>query len=171
MNIVLIGLGSNQGDRLRYLRNATKRLSTLPFITPLKTSFIYETPPFEVINQPHYLNAVLSATCSTDPHNLLLSILSVEKELGRVRTSTKNPRRIDLDLLLFGDQKISSRILTLPHPEFYRRKFVLIPACDIVPNQIHPIFQKSLQKLLINCSEDEEIIPTGLSLEKYWQES
>lgn len=131
-----IGLGSNMGDRRANLELARERLAASPQVDVLQRSSLYETPPWGDLDQPAFLNACLRIETSLGPNDLLALCLSIEQQMGRVRTRRWGPRLIDIDLLWLGDLQIASDTLTLPHPQIQNRAFVLAPLCDIAPDKL-----------------------------------
>ncbi|HEX9316682.1 MAG TPA: 2-amino-4-hydroxy-6-hydroxymethyldihydropteridine diphosphokinase [Actinomycetota bacterium] len=131
MTVAYIGLGSNLGDRLGYLQAAVAALSAQG-LEPAGISSVYESdalgPP-----QPDYLNAVVSVPTSLSPRELLEALKAIEAELGRQHRQRWEPREIDLDLLLYGDEMLEEDGLTVPHPEMTKRSFVLMPLLEIAP--------------------------------------
>jgi 2-amino-4-hydroxy-6-hydroxymethyldihydropteridine diphosphokinase len=127
-----IGMGSNLGDRLGYLRAAVKALPARG-LEPAGVSSVYESdalgPP-----QPDYLNAVVAVSTSLTPREVLEALKSIEAELGRRHTERWGPREIDLDLLLYGDEMLEEDGLTVPHPEMTKRSFVLLPLLEVAPD-------------------------------------
>lgn len=144
--LAYLSLGSNLGNREAQLREAEQRLSNLGRITTV--SSYYETEPVEFINQPWFLNAALALETNLTPHELVHSILQIEREMGRERVQKKGPRSIDIDILLFGDSIINSAELTIPHPAMHHRRFVLEPLAEIVPEARHPLQKKTVRDLL-----------------------
>lgn len=144
---VAIALGSNLGDREASLAFG---LSALPgFITNLRQSRWHDTAPFGVSpDQPRYLNGVVVGETSLDPRALLDRLLAIEDAAGRVRTSPMAPRTLDLDLILFGDKKIEEPGLTVPHPRFRERLFVLEPLAEVAPDWIDPVTGLTISALL-----------------------
>ena len=133
-----VGLGSNLGDRAVNLAEARRRLDDAGRITA--ESSIYETEPWGVDpGQPDYLNQVVSIATALHPATLLEVVLKIETDMGRVRDAPGDPRLIDLDLLLHGDQVIDEPGLTLPHPRMCDRAFVLTPLSEIAPDAVHPV--------------------------------
>ena len=133
-----VGLGSNLGDRAANLAEARRRLNESGQI--VAASSIYETDPWGVDpGQPVYLNQVVSIATPLPPADLLMVLLRIELDMGRVRTGPGAPRLIDLDLLLYGDQVIDEPGLTLPHPRMCERAFVLVPLAEIAPDAVHPV--------------------------------
>lgn len=148
MTTAYISLGSNLSDRAQNLRDAIAKLRAHGEVT--NTSSFYETAPVEVTAQPHFINAVVELQTSESPHQLLQSLLAIEKSLGRDRATSppKGPRIIDLDIILFGNQIIHDEHLTIPHPAMHQRRFVLEPLAEIAPDAIHPVFMRSVCHLL-----------------------
>ena len=132
MTTAYIGLGSNLGDRLAYVRRAVAALAARGLAVTAASS-VYESdalgPP-----QPAYLNAVVAVSTNLAPRELLAVLKGVEEELGRHHTERWGPREIDLDLLLYGDELVSEEGLTIPHPELTKRSFVLLPLLEIAPD-------------------------------------
>lgn len=127
-----LGLGSNEGDRLGNLRAARDEL-TRPGIQVEASSSVYETAPQgEVLDQPDFLNACLRIDTELGPEELLDACKAVERELGRTPGGPRHgPRPIDVDVLLLGDIRWSSKQLRLPHPEVTSRRFVLEPLLEL----------------------------------------
>ena len=144
-----IGLGSNLGDRAgNLLLGIRGMLNAGPEVTRL--SQIYETEAVETFAQPSFLNMVVELQGNTlpPPEEVMARLLQVEHSLGRTRDMAKGPRIIDLDLLLYGNETIESQFLTLPHPRFHRRRFVLAPLAELAPHLIHPTLNKTIAELL-----------------------
>jgi 2-amino-4-hydroxy-6-hydroxymethyldihydropteridine diphosphokinase len=136
-----ISLGSNLGNRLANLRDARDMLLRLnPTGASFKQSSIYQTDPVGCpSNSPDFYNAVIEIDYIGTPHDLLSSVQGIEWRLGRVPTAERNaPRKIDLDILYFGDTIMDEDVLTLPHPRLTDRRFVLNPLADISPQLILP---------------------------------
>lgn len=132
-----LGLGSNLGDRLGNLREATRLLGERPGVRVLRSSRVYETEPVGP-PQPAYLNAVLEVRCDREPHDLLEACRAVEDELRRVRTERWGPRTIDVDVLTFGDRVVDEPDLAIPHPRMHERGFVLVPLAELDPDPMLP---------------------------------
>lgn len=127
---VAIALGSNLGDREAHLRFAIDRLTTL--LTDVRVSTFYNTAAVEVDGpQPDYLNAALSGTTTLTAHDLLTAMLAIERERGRTRPSLRASRTLDLDLIFYGDQTIATPDLTVPHPRWRDRDFVVRPLSEV----------------------------------------
>ena len=154
MAVVYLGLGSNVGDRLASLRSATRQLHT--HITITQVSSVYETEPVGNTQQPWFLNAVLEGFTELSPTELLRLALDVERALGRVRTIPNAPRTLDIDILLFGEQRIASPTLTIPHPRLTERGFTLCPLTEIAPHLVHPSSGQTMEDILAMATGLEE---------------
>ncbi len=144
-----VGLGSNLGDRAANLAEARRRLSKCGRI--IAASSIYETEPWGVDpGQPDYLNQVVALASALPPAALLEILLSIERDMGRVRAAPGDPRIIDLDLLLYGDEVIDEPGLSLPHPRMSERAFVLTPLAEIAPDAVHPLHGVAITVLNAN---------------------
>lgn len=128
-----LGLGSNIGDKIGHLREAAERLAQVPGIHLDVASKIYRTPPWGVVDQDWFANAVLRVETTLAPEALLDAALAVEQEMGRLRHLRWGPRLIDIDLLLHEAGPFHSPRLTLPHPAMLARAFVLVPLGEIAP--------------------------------------
>jgi 2-amino-4-hydroxy-6-hydroxymethyldihydropteridine diphosphokinase len=132
MATAYLSLGSNLGDRLGYLTDAIRRLAT-PHTRVTQVSSIYKTAPWGNTDQPSFLNMAAAVETDLTPDELLRHILSVEQALGRVRTVRWGPRTVDIDMLLFADERRTTGDLELPHPRMAERAFVLVPLLEIAP--------------------------------------
>ncbi len=153
MNKVYIGLGSNEGDRFKNLQRSLQLLSKDPRIELEKVSSIYETEPVGYKRQNKFLNAVCEVSTSISPYQLLDLLKNIEKKMGRKKTFKWGPRNIDLDILLFDALVIDENGLHIPHKELDKRKFVLLPLCEIAPGVVHPVLKTSIRKLLLNLNK------------------
>src|SRR5438132_1062429 len=130
MKTIYLGLGSNIGDRASNLRAATGELAA-GGVRILRASPIYETEPVDYTQQRWFLNQVVEAETELFPMQLLSRIGQIERGLGRVRTVAKGPRTIDIDILFYGQAKIHSATLEIPHPRMAQRRLVLAPLADL----------------------------------------
>ena len=134
LRVGYLGLGSNEGDRIRNLRSARDALGAHG-AEVLAASSVYQTAPVgEVLNQPDFLNACLRIRTALGPEELLDAAKAVERELGREPGGVRHGQRpIDVDVLLLGDLEFSSERLSLPHPEVTNRRFVIEPLLELDP--------------------------------------
>ena len=126
MKTCYIGIGSNLGDRNRYIDSAIAFMKEDASIDVLRVSSIYETQAVGDVPQGAFLNGVIEIATSLSPRELLQVLLAIEERLGRRRRRVSGgPRQIDLDILLYGNEKIDEGTLTIPHPRMWSREFVL----------------------------------------------
>jgi 2-amino-4-hydroxy-6-hydroxymethyldihydropteridine diphosphokinase len=161
---VFLSLGSNLGDRLLYLRRAIIALSNLPSCHILKVSPVYETEPVSSISQPSFLNLVLAFETGTQPLCLLSAVKAIEVSVGRTASPHWGPREIDIDILLYDDLVVTTEVLSIPHPEMHRRRFVLVPLADIAPDIVHPMLRLPVRELLLQCEDKHWVRPFVASL-------
>jgi 2-amino-4-hydroxy-6-hydroxymethyldihydropteridine diphosphokinase len=128
-----IGLGSNLGDREETLRGAVERLAATPGVEVVAVSSLRETDPVgPVLDQPRFLNGVAALDTSLRARELLGLLLEIESEFGRTRSGPPGgPRTLDLDLLVYGDERIDEPGLQVPHPRLHERAFVLEPLGEL----------------------------------------
>ena len=134
--MILIGLGSNLGERECQLEQALQRLEQAGDLRIVCVSNLYETKPVGDTDQPEFLNMAARLETFLTPLDLLKRCLAVENEMGRLRTRRWGPRIIDIDLLEYDARRVRLAELILPHPEIVNRGFVLIPLNDIAPELI-----------------------------------
>ena len=139
MSIAYIALGSNLGDRARYMRSAVTLLEQMG-ASVLKRATVIETDPVGGPPQDKFLNAVVKVSTELSPLELFLVCQSVEKQLGRVRDVANGPRTIDLDILLYDRLVIDTPQLKIPHPRMFERAFVLEPLREIEPGLLEEAF-------------------------------
>ena len=130
-----IGLGANLGERTAALRQAVQALAALPGTCVLRTSSLYRSAPVDA-GGPDYLNAVVEIATPLGPHELLAALQALEQAAGRERPYRNAPRTLDLDLLLYGTQHITTPDLTVPHPRMFERAFVLQPLAELAPQHV-----------------------------------
>jgi 2-amino-4-hydroxy-6-hydroxymethyldihydropteridine diphosphokinase len=133
-----IGLGSNLSDPKRQLDQAVQTLRSHPSLGFIAVAPYYASRPWGVLDQPDFLNTVVSVTSSLSPLDLLKQLQAIENQQGRVRGRRWGERCIDCDLLLFGDLRLESPELTLPHLYLEEREFVLAPLADLAPQLVLP---------------------------------
>jgi 2-amino-4-hydroxy-6-hydroxymethyldihydropteridine diphosphokinase len=130
-----IALGSNLGDARGQVLQAFEALAQLPRTRLLARSPLYLTPPWGVLTQPPFINAVAQVDTGLSPHDLLDALLAIERAAGRVRDGERwGPRTLDLDVLHMDGVRLDDERLKLPHPRIHERAFVLLPLHDLAPD-------------------------------------
>jgi 2-amino-4-hydroxy-6-hydroxymethyldihydropteridine diphosphokinase len=143
--IAYLSLGSNVGGRLENLRQAL-RLLCQEGIALRRTSSIYETEPVDLPNQAWFLNCVAEVGTTLPPLALLRRLQQIEAQLGRERVIPKGPRTLDIDILLYGNARLGSEELTVPHPGMLHRRFVLEPLRELAPKLAIPGASKTVEE-------------------------
>jgi len=144
LNIVYIGIGSNEGDRLTNIKQSISFISQLEGCEVEAASSLYETSPFGNLNQQNFYNTVIKISTSLNPKQLFYQLKEIEQKLGRVEHEKWGPRKIDLDILFYNDLIFSDEIITLPHKGIIYRDFVMIPLIEVEPDLVHPVFNKKV---------------------------
>ncbi|HEX9438136.1 MAG TPA: 2-amino-4-hydroxy-6-hydroxymethyldihydropteridine diphosphokinase [Roseiflexaceae bacterium] len=152
---VYIGLGSNLGDRVAQLRDAVQRLSAIVKVE--KASQLYVAAPLGYVRDDAFVNAVIQASTTLKPMDLLEMMQAIEVAMGRRAGVQYGPRPIDLDLLFYGAVQIETRKLTIPHPLIAQRAFVLKPLVEIAPNLMHPVLYYTVSQLLQDADDADQV--------------
>ena len=150
--IVYLGLGSNVGEREQNLQAAVDRLYSAE-LRITRVSSVYETEPQGMRNQRWFLNLVAEAETELFPRQLLRRIVKIERELGRRRMIENGPRTIDIDILFFGNAVVQTGELTIPHPRFAERRFVLAPMAELAPDLRDPVSRRTMRELLAKTAD------------------
>lgn len=151
--VVYVLLGSNQGNRSEYIKNALKEITTF-LGTPVAVSSIYETQPWHCDHELTFFNQAAAFLTTLNPFDLMEKFLEIENYMGRVRTGEKNlPRIIDIDILLYGKDIINQNNLIIPHPLLCERRFALTPLEEIASQVLHPLYRKTIWQLLAECDD------------------
>ena len=158
ITVAYLGLGSNLGDRAGNLLLAVRSLMEASFVVN-KLSAIYETEPVGIDTDSMFLNMVAEIHVrQVTASQMMARLLRIEYLLGRGdKTPEKKPRTVDLDILFFGDQRIHTDLLTVPHPRAHMRKFVLCPLKEIAPHFIHPTLGLEISSILTDCADTSEV--------------
>ena len=139
MTRAYVGLGANIGDPAAALRAALAALAAEPGIEVVAVSSVRETDPVGYEDQPRFINAAAALETELEPRRLLDRLLAVERRLGRMRTGPRfGPRTIDLDLLVYGSERIDEPGLQVPHPRLHERRFALEPLAELEPGLVVP---------------------------------
>ena len=152
MNNIYLLLGSNMGNSKARLLKAVVQIEK-QIGTVIRQSGLYSTAAWGNANQPDFLNQVIILETKLSAPQTMQTILNIEKKMGRIRTVKNAPRVIDIDILFFNKEIIEQEHLSIPHPQIQNRRFVLVPLNQLSPNLKHPILNKTVHQLLINCSD------------------
>ncbi len=156
MRKVILGLGSNMDDPLYQLDQALKQLQNR--FSNLEVSSYFTTEPIGGPKQSDFVNAVVSITTDLRPSDLLKVLQQIEVAQGRRRGGPRNqPRPLDLDIIFYGDQILRTPDLTVPHPRYQERRFVLEPLDDLDPKFQDPVTGLTVHELLVNCSDQHRV--------------
>lgn len=161
---VILGLGSNVGERANYVKKALNLITERQILENIEISKIYESKAFLPDDAPpdwdkNFINLAIVGFCSLSPKQLLFSIKQIEQELGRIDRGFWSPREIDIDILTYGTNQITTEDLVIPHQSFLERPFALLPAHDLRPEWKYPkksvFYNKTLQDIVKNINIDE----------------
>lgn len=163
MSIAYLGLGSNIGDRVGYIQQAINLLVLSGNVSVVRSSAFYETEPWGNKGQNWFVNAAVEIKTKLPPQELLKLCLETEKQMGRERKSGEQwgPRCIDIDILLYDDEIVNDANLKIPHKYMHERAFVLVPLLELIPDYIHPVFDKTLMDLYDEIENPEDIFLYG----------
>lgn len=167
--IVYIGAGTNVGDRRANLAGALDAVARLGTIDAV--SNVYESEPVGYADQPVFWNLVVRLRTALEPFDLRAALEAAERRLGRRPTFPNGPRVIDLDLLLYGDRRIDTGELEVPHPRMMRRAFVLRPLSELAPELHHPVTGERIADRLVHGTFEsvvpifpgEQLLPGGIT--------
>lgn len=138
MTRAYVGLGANLGPREVTLLRAADLLAAADGVEVVAVSQLRETDPVGFVEQPPFLNGAIALDTSLSPRAVLELLLEVEEELGRVRGERWGPRTVDLDLLVYGDERVDEDGLHVPHPRLHERRFALEPLAELDPELVIP---------------------------------
>jgi 2-amino-4-hydroxy-6-hydroxymethyldihydropteridine diphosphokinase len=156
MPIVYLSLGSNVGNREANLRAAIDALPPAG-VRVKQLSSIYETEPVDYLDQPWFFNCVVETETELLPDSLLEALRAIESQLGGQKQFAKGPRKIDLDILLYGRETINTPSLKVPHPRLHLRRFVLTPLAEIAPTLKHPAWSGNAADLLRRVADPSQV--------------
>jgi 2-amino-4-hydroxy-6-hydroxymethyldihydropteridine diphosphokinase len=161
VNIAYISTGSNMGEKQGNCREALAALNKTETITVESISRFYLTEPMEYSDQPWFVNAAAKIRTNLAPVDLLAVLKSFEVRYGRVDSGIRfGPRPLDFDIIFYNDLIIETESLIVPHPRMHNREFVLRPLNDLAPELIHPVFNKSICRMLDELSgQNQQCIP------------
>lgn len=152
---VYLGVGSNLGDKSANIQAAVDKINENELSRVTNKSKMYVTAPYGYLDQDDFLNCAMEVQTLLTPRTFLRFLLSIEKDLKRVRTVHYGPRTIDLDILFYDNVITSFEEAVIPHPRLHERKFVLKPLCDIAPYHMHPILNERCYRILEAYKGDE----------------
>ena len=167
MEIAYLSLGSNFGDRIGYVQQATSLLGAVDGISLIRTSAFYETEPWNMDSENWFVNAVVEIKTSLLPQTLLLECQRIEQQLGRKRPegSKYTDRTIDIDILFYNKDIVNCENLTIPHKFVHLRAFTLVPLLELIPNFEHPVLHKTISELHSDLENPEMVFLYGTRVE------
>lgn len=167
MAIVYLALGSNKGDRVGYVQQATSLLGAVEGIKIVRTSSLYETQPWLEKQTTWYVNAVIEIKTGLSPHDLLEECQRIEKQLGRNRELEGHfgDRTMDIDILFYDKEIINEKDLQIPHKYLHQRAFTLVPMLEINPDFIHPELGKNVADLHEELENPEMVYLYGTRID------
>lgn len=154
---VFLGLGSNVGDKIKFIKSAIEEISNLDKTNLTKESSYYETEPWGLREQDDFINSVVEISTELEAEDLFRELKNIEKKLHRKNRGKWEQREIDIDILFYGNKVLKNETINIPHKEIENRKFVLIPMSEIDENFIHPEKNKSIKELLIETKDTLEV--------------
>jgi 2-amino-4-hydroxy-6-hydroxymethyldihydropteridine diphosphokinase len=155
---VFLGLGSNLGERHKFLSRAVHGLKQLKDVKIIWTSSIYETEPYGRKEQPGFLNAVVELETTLAPPDLFDNIKAIEQNVGRTSTERWGPREIDIDILVYDGVVFDGKNVNVPHPELEKRRFVLVPLAEVAPDLVHPVSGLTMEELAASCPDRGRVV-------------
>ncbi len=167
MAIVYLSLGSNLGDRIGYIQQATSLLGSIENISIIRTSAFYETEPWDMNSENWFVNAVVELKTSLSPQDLLAECKCIENLLGRNEKTSADykDRTIDIDILFYGKEIINEETLTIPHKYVHLRAFTLVPLLELIPDFEHPVLHKTISELHNDLENPEMVFLYGTRVE------
>lgn len=167
MTIVYLALGSNKGDRVGYVQQATSLINAVEGIKMVRTSSLYETQPWLEQESTWFINAVIEVKTSLSPQALLAECLRIEKQLGRNREAEGHfgARTMDIDILFYDKDIINEENLQIPHKYMHQRAFALVPMLELNPDFIHPELNKNIAQLHDELENPEMVYLYGTRID------
>lgn len=157
MNVAFLCVGGNMGDRLANILEAKRQLLGMGCKMEAESG-IYQTKAWGIEEAPDYYNQMLKIGTDKKGAELMTTLLDIEKSMGRIRSDNRNASRtLDMDILFFNNEIIKSELLEVPHPRLHLRRFVLEPLNEIASELIHPVLNKTIHELLIECTDTSAV--------------
>lgn len=147
MNRVILALGSNVGDRETHIEKAIEMIATHEMVELHAVATLFANPAQAVYAQPDFLNTCIEISTWLIPEELLDLTETIEREFGRKNKGGQDPRTLDIDIIFYADQIISSDRLLIPHPLMHQREFVLKPLSEIAKDWVHPMLQMTVEQM------------------------
>ena len=164
MAIAYLSLGSNKGDRIGFVQQATSLLNATDGISLIRTSAFYESEPWGMEAETWFVNAVVEVKTTLSPQSLLAECQRIESQLGRKRIEGEKgyqDRTIDIDILFYNKEIINDENLVIPHKFLHLRAFTLVPLLELIPNFEHPILHKTITQLHDDLENPEMVFLRG----------
>lgn len=168
MAIAYLSLGSNKGDRIGFVQQATSLLNATDGISLIRTSAFYESEPWGMESETWFVNAVVEVKTTLSPQSLLAECQRIESQLGRKRIEGEKgyqDRTIDIDILFYNKEIINDENLVIPHKFLHLRAFTLVPLLELIPNFEHPILHKIITQLHDDLENPEMVFLYGTRVE------
>jgi 2-amino-4-hydroxy-6-hydroxymethyldihydropteridine diphosphokinase len=161
---VFLGLGSNQGEKIKNCEQAIEEILKLEGGFLLSRSSWYYSEPWGREDQNRFVNGVIQIMTEFCPDELLAKFKEIEKRLGRTDREKWGPRVIDIDILFYDDLSFESPEMEIPHPRIVERNFVLIPLAEIAPQFVHPVLKKTIKELLDTSPDQKKVVKVSEAL-------
>ena len=168
MAIAYLSLGSNKGDRIGFVQQATSLLNASDGISLIRTSAFYESEPWGMDSKNWFVNAVVEIKTTLSPQELLTQCQRIETQLGRKRlddTKEYQDRTIDIDILFYNKEIVNDENLTIPHKFLHLRASTLVPLLELIPNFEHPLLHKTIAQLHDDLENPEMVFLYGTRVE------
>ena len=168
MTLVYLSIGSNKGDKVNNIHQATSLIANCDGVKLVRASTLYESEPWGEKNQPWFVNAALEVKTTLQPEEFLKKMQEIEIRLGRKKdenTKKWGEREIDIDIIFWNNEIINEDNLKVPHPYAHKRAFVLVPLLELIPDFVHPVIKKSLLDIHSELDDPEDVYLYGTRIE------